>query len=238
MKDLLFFICVIFFLSLAAFFAPQKLYIPIKKGTVLEYEIINMSDKTKRYAYQTINKCNDQHVITDYDIVLCNSSHTPVSSPIRSSVPVYNSIINFYAGNLAETNPRTNIKISGKNVSFQDNVNVGQTLSSGYLKISNDTLQIQIHVSDREIKEQKFICLSAGTYYCFKIEETYVIENQGIRTYNKASNWYVPGIGIIKSDIYNQDGKLLYKQNLMSVNTTILNKFPESTQPPAMTSIN
>ena len=94
---------------------------------------------------------------------------------------------------------------------------VGQHLEDGYMTIQQRSLQTRISQKNRVVTAQTRIKVPAGDFICYKIESNLQTTCLGITTRYKISTWYAQGIGIIKSEIYRENKKLIGRQLLLSI---------------------
>ena len=85
------------------------------------------------------------------------------------------------------------------------------------MTIQQSSLQTRISQKNRVVTAQTRIKVPAGDFICYKIESNLQTSSLGITTRYKISTWYAQGIGIIKSEIYRENKKLIGRQLLLSI---------------------
>lgn len=113
------------------------------------------------------------------------------------------------------------VQIVSDKLEIPSTLTVGQTLNNGSatLTVSNQGMKIMtmtVTITNRKVESKESITLPAGTFDCFKI--TYNIETKSIfKAQATAAEWYAKGIGMVKQESYDNNGKL--------VGYTVLNRF-------------
>jgi DUF3108-like len=108
------------------------------------------------------------------------------------------------------------LKMEAENLEFPNNLTVGQTLKDGSITITavGSSLPISMHcaISDRKVIGKESVTTKAGTFECYKLASKSTFKNQmGINmtfTYS-AIEWIAPKVGVVKSESYNKNDKLV-----------------------------
>ena len=112
--------------------------------------------------------------------------------------------VNTYLPNFIHIRKNETCQFTGPGFLLPGSLSVGQHLEDGYMTIQQSSLQTRIKVP-------------AGDFICYKIESNLQTTCLGITTRYKISTWYAQGIGIIKSEIYRENKKLIGRQLLLSI---------------------
>ena len=105
------------------------------------------------------------------------------------------------------------MKIEGGNLEVPSSMKAGDMLKNGDLKMSFSSggmtvMNITINISNRKVDAVENITTPAGTFECYKISCDVAMKMMvNVRT--KSVEWYARGVGMVKSETYNTDGKLL-----------------------------
>jgi hypothetical protein len=106
------------------------------------------------------------------------------------------------------------ITMSGDNVAYPSSIKVGDKLTDASINIivKNNGMTLSnmtISLSNRLVATQESITTVAGTFSCYKL--SYDIQSKTrIMTINtKAAEWISEGSGVIKSESYDKNGKLI-----------------------------
>lgn len=108
------------------------------------------------------------------------------------------------------------IQMEAENLEFPNSLSVGQTLSEGSITMTavGSALPIKMNcvISDRKVIGKESLTTPAGTFECYKISSKSTLKNQmGINmTFNfSAIEWIAPKVGVVKSESYNKNDKLV-----------------------------
>jgi hypothetical protein len=103
--------------------------------------------------------------------------------------------------------------LQGGNIDLPWNMKAGDALSSGEMKMSFSSsgmtvMNMTISITNRKVEAVENITTPAGTFECFKI--TYDIATKMmVNVKAKGVEWYSKNVGMVKSESYSTDGKLL-----------------------------
>lgn len=117
--------------------------------------------------------------------------------------------------NMGETG--MSLDVTGDELDLPSELSVGQTLKdvTYTIKMAMGTMTLMnrtFYVTDRKIERQENVTTSAGTFNCYKM--TFVTSDEKGRNTNSAV-WYAKDAGMIKSENYKDDGKLVSRQVLV-----------------------
>lgn len=101
-----------------------------------------------------------------------------------------------------------NMELEIDNIQIPAELKVGDQLKNASIKISGDLpMTFETVITDREVVSKESITTPAGTFDCFKI--TYKVVSKSIMTIEmKGIDWVAKGVGMVKSENYNKNGKL------------------------------
>ncbi|MBA2500039.1 MAG: hypothetical protein H0V30_09965 [Chitinophagaceae bacterium] len=103
-------------------------------------------------------------------------------------------------------------------IEYPQNMAAGQTLQDGIFKMemyNNNTLSTTINYSqvNRKVEGKENITSPAGSWEAYKIsfegQLKTMIGGIGIPMNFKSVEWFVPGFGMVKSETYSKNGKLM-----------------------------
>jgi hypothetical protein len=107
-----------------------------------------------------------------------------------------------------------NAKIEASEMDYPLNMQVGQALSDGHISISMTAegmpmpMVTTVDITNRKITGQEEIVTAAGSFNCFKIEYN-VSMKMMFKMSMKATEWVAVGVGTVKSETYDSNGKLV-----------------------------
>ncbi len=114
------------------------------------------------------------------------------------------------------------VDVTGDKMDLPSALQVGQTLKDiNYnIKMTMSGVTIMnrdLAVTDRKVEAQESITTPAGTFDCYKVNFT-TTSTGGIGSGTiKTTIWYAKDVGLVKSENYKDDGKVLGKQILHKV---------------------
>lgn len=107
-------------------------------------------------------------------------------------------------------------KVDATNLEVPSKLSAGQTLKDGKITItavgSGIPINMTVNITDRKVIGQESITTPAGTFNAYKISSNMTLQNQmGINmTFNfSATEWIAPKVGLVRSESYNKNGKLV-----------------------------
>lgn len=113
------------------------------------------------------------------------------------------------------------VKVVTDNLELPGNLSPGDVLKEGSVKmeISSSGLRImtlQLTITDRLVESKENITTPAGTFECFKINQS-IVTTRPVGTTMKGTEWLCPGTGMIKSESYNGSGKFIGRSELIEL---------------------
>jgi hypothetical protein len=109
------------------------------------------------------------------------------------------------------------VKVDADQLDYYSNPTVGQNLKDATMVIDVATsgtetamgmsmLKMTVNITNRKVEAKETVTTAAGTFECYKI--TYDIEMKTIvKVQAKAVEWFCPGVGMVKQESYNKNGK-------------------------------
>ncbi|MRG47440.1 hypothetical protein GFS24_20130 [Chitinophaga sp. SYP-B3965] len=109
------------------------------------------------------------------------------------------------------------VKASDSYLAYPTTMRVGQYLADGAFKMESEMngmpMVMDFKISERKVEAKESITTTAGTWECFKIsyniEMKVSVMGAGVPMDLKATEWFAPGFGMVKSMSYNKNGKLM-----------------------------
>jgi hypothetical protein len=113
------------------------------------------------------------------------------------------------------------MSIQGGNLEMPASMKAGDLLKSGDMKIAFNSggmtiMNMTFNVTNRRVDAVEAITTPAGTFECVKISYD-VATKMMVNVKTKGIEWYSKGVGLVKSESYSTDGKLLGSNVLASV---------------------
>ena len=113
------------------------------------------------------------------------------------------------------------MNIEGGNLELPASMKAGDMLKNGDMKITFASggmtiMNMNFNVSNRKVEAVETITTPAGTYECYRISYD-VATKMMINVKTRGIEWYSKGIGMVKSETYSTDGKLLGSNVLTAI---------------------
>lgn len=113
------------------------------------------------------------------------------------------------------------MQIEGGNLELPASMKAGDMLNNGDMKIAFSSngmviLNMSFNVTNRKVEAVESVTTPAGTFECYKISYDMATKTI-VNVKTKGAEWYSKGVGMVKSESYSNDGKLLGSIVLSSV---------------------
>jgi hypothetical protein len=104
------------------------------------------------------------------------------------------------------------MKMEGGSLEMPGTMKAGDLLKSGDMKMSFSSggmtiMNITMNISNRKVEAVENLTTPAGTFECYKISSDVAMKMM-VNMKVKSVEWYAKGVGMVKSESYNTDGKL------------------------------
>lgn len=202
-------------------------YCPVKEGTVMEVKHFNAKDKLQGTDKQTI--LSKQRSGGDLSVTIKVESFDEknnLQSDRNLTYECKNGVFLFDMNNFID--PKTmsaykdmQVSITASNLEIPGTLKAGQALKEGsiQMKISNQGMSLMnmnTTIKNRKVEAVENITTSAGTFECYKI--SYEIETKMMFTITgKGVDWIAKNTGVIRSESYDANGKLVSYNILSSI---------------------
>ncbi len=200
-------------------------YIPTKIGEKLTYKTSNKKGKVQSYYSQQLLSTKNEDGALKYEVLRTNYDKKKVLTN-QDTVYFYckeNSFyidMSSYLGNeeMAKYD-ESMIQFDVENIGYPTNMKPGMTLEDGYINanISSGFVPIvfRTDVINRKVVSSEQITTEAGTFKTLKITEDLKMQIAFVKVNMSAITWVKKGIGNIKSETYDKNGKLLNSSELV-----------------------
>ena len=64
-------------------------------------------------------------------------------------------------------------------------------------------------ITDRKVEKKETIETPAGSFHCLIVTQKTTIANKLLNKEYPSKDWYVPGFGVVRSESYKSNGKLM-----------------------------
>lgn len=200
---------------------------PYKEGMSLEYSNYNKKGKIKSVESHFIQSVTNE----DGNLTIQIKSTEEKDSKAAREYILKCSNGNFYIDMSNYTSLQNEdqkdtfkIKATGDFIEFPDEMEVGTVLEDGSIDLEigdgNSFASIAtMKVLNRKILANNSLTTKAGTFEGYKVSFDYIFDLGLLKFRGSGVEWYVKGIGIVKSENYTKKGKLRSSRELTKINT-------------------
>ena len=175
-----------------------------KSDGTASYKVTNVSTAGENTSATMAMELNDKKgkeiYKTDYSFT-CTGNMVTVD--YKSLIPT----------NMLEQYKDMEMDISGTDLELPNNLSVGQQLTDANitLKISMSGVNINTTVDlvNRKVEKKETVTTSAGTFDCFVIYTDNKVKAMMVNQSFPSRVWFSEGVGMIKQESYNKNGKLI-----------------------------
>jgi hypothetical protein len=207
----------------------QNTFFPTKEGTVLTYKSFDKKDKLTFEVKYTIKKVNISG--NDLDITyLCESLDNKEKLVFKEEITIHQSgdVLYLDMGNFInkaafqqEGEIPAEVEVKGNNMQIPLNPQPGQTLPDANVEMSMKmgfvNMWVAADITNRKVESIEDITVAAGNFNCYKFTSDINSVALGIKVKASSAEWYAKGIGTIKSETYDKNGKLVSHMELVSI---------------------
>ena len=108
------------------------------------------------------------------------------------------------------------VQVSGSSMKIPSNLTVGQKLDDASAKVKIGFINCAAVMTEGKCIAIENVTVEAGTFKSYKVSQKISTTVMGVKSENTNITWYVKGVGAVKTEIYDDKGKLLSTQELIS----------------------
>lgn len=198
----------------------QKTFFPTKEGTVLIYKTFDKKDKITNTVKYTIEKVNIKE--GDMDITYLCESIDPkdklvfkeeITNHLKGNI-LYLDMSNYINKAVFQQNGEipADVQVTGNNIEIPLNLKPGDVLSDASIEMSFKmgfiNLKVSADVTNRKVEMIEDVTVQAGTFKGYKLTSDVNSLALGIKMKGKNIEWYAKGIGSVKTETFDDKGKL------------------------------
>ncbi len=208
----------ILFLAIASVFAlatvaPVQAQTPFfmnKQGAEAEYALKDDKGNITSYSKSVVTELSSsdpRNFTITYSTEVFDKNRRSLAAAVTSTVTVEN-------GAVLMAPVMENVEIEGSLPSFPADISVGQVLEYEY---SIRVMGMRSTTTGKNtVVARESVTTPAGTFDCFKVEGEVSARAMMQTTKTKTITWLAPGIGTVKSEIYDNRDRLQSSQELIS----------------------
>jgi hypothetical protein len=207
----------------------QEIFFPTKEGTVLVYKSFDKKDKETSMVRYTIKHLKIEG--SDMDITYLVESFDPKEKLVfkeeitiqQKGDKLYFDMSNFInkAAFQQEGEIPAEIEVTGNNMEVPSNPNPGDILPDANvemaMKVGFVNMKMSANVTNRKVESIEDVTVAAGTFKGYKFSCEVSSSVMGIKVNSKGIDWYAKGVGIVKSESYDKNGKLQSRMELIEL---------------------
>ena len=178
-----------------------------KKESVVNYEITTIENNVATIKAKISDAKGKEVTTTEYNVT-CNGNSVSID---------FKSMMN---PDMFKQYKDMEMEMSGTNVEFPNNLEVGQTLKDANLKMTMNMSGIKMNMTvdmlNRTVNAKESVTTAAGTFDCFALSYNTEMK-MGMKMKFKIKEWIAEGVGVVKSETYNKKGKSMGYSELTSI---------------------
>jgi hypothetical protein len=226
MKRILLFIAIALFgITLSA----QETFFPTKVGTVLKYQTKDKKGKISGSYKYTITKVDAQG--QDLDITYLVETLSDKDALVyKEEVTIHqkNGVISFDMSSYVNKGAfqqngqiPTELSITGNSMQVPLNPQAGMTLPDANvlmaMKVGFVNMKMSADVTNRKVESVEDVTVKAGTFNCYKLTSDVKSVALGMTVQSKSVEYYAKGVGTVKTESYDKNGKLMATTELIEL---------------------
>lgn len=195
-------------------------FYPVKTGVVMTYASSTGKGKPTSYTRTTITdiRRKDDHnytVVTSSEI-LDEDKNPVMTEPMTAGAIVEDGMVTYdpetMAGQLTE-----GMEITGDYFILPDNITIGDTFPNYSITVNIGGLNTVTENTDIIVTGRETLTVSGHKIDCYIIESITSVTALGFKTSMSQKVWYGRGIGQVKQEGYNKNGKLMSVYELVEL---------------------
>ena len=207
----------------ATIFWAQQPLCPVKEGVVLTYATKDAKGKVKSFVRQTVTSIEGSG--SNQKITYSSEALDSKKKP-EANIPVITYSYNVKDGavvidpksilNSITTGSPADGTVEGTSMVLPANMKPGDALPDCEMKMQIAFIKISAAYTEGVCESEEMLTTEAGTFPCKKTKYNCKSSAVGIKSEMVIYTWYAPGIGVVKTEIYNK-GKLNSIQELVEL---------------------
>ena len=217
------------FILISVVLNAQEIFFPTKEGTVLVYKTFDKKDKEINMVRYTIKHINISG--SDMDITYLVESVDPKDKLIykdeitihKKGDKLYFDMSNFINKAAFQQNGEisSDIQVTGNNMEIPTDPKPGDVLPDAnvemIMKMGFINMKMSAQVTNRKVVAIEDITVKAGSFKGYKFSSDVTATAMGIKMKSNNTDWYAKGIGIVKTESFDKNGKLQSYTELIEV---------------------
>lgn len=209
-------VCLFFIVFQAA--AQCNEYFQFEQGTEWEMQHYNDKDKLTAKTQQKVSELNKTATgfnakvhSTSYNAKGKEETQTDITYSCENGT-LFIDMRNFIVEEQLKPFENFEMKVDAKNLEIPSKLEVGQSLNDANATVTALNapfpMKLNVDITDRKVMGKESITTPAGTFECFKITGNSTFKSIVTAKFSTV-DWLAPQVGIVKSEAYNKNGKLV-----------------------------
>ncbi len=202
---------------------------PYKEGTSLEYTNYNKKGKVtsvENYYVKSVSNTSGELVISIESKIEGKKKKEIAKQQTLRCVDgnFYVDMSDYLTHQNEDQKSTLEIKAEGDFVEFPSNLNEGLALEDGNLDLklagsdgASDLSLANMKILNRKVLKETSFSVGAEQFDAYKMSFDYVFSMGFIKVRGSGIEWYVKGVGIVKTESYNKKGKLRWTRTLTNI---------------------
>ncbi|MBU2997135.1 hypothetical protein KO500_11860 [Cellulophaga baltica] len=203
---------------------------PYKQGTTLEYTNYNKKGKVKsvdNYTVKSVTTENGEMLITIDTTTKNKKNDSATNTQILRCVngDFYVSLSDYLSHQNDNQESTLELKAEGDFVEFPDDIKEGYELKDATIDLKmgggDDTSGVSfanMEVRNRKVLQEENFTINDYEFNAYKVSFDYVFTMSILKIRGSGIEWYVKGVGIVKTESYSKKGKLKWTRELTKLN--------------------
>lgn len=207
----------------------QEIFFPTREGTTLVYKIFDKKDKvsgTMKYTIKDLTMNGNDMDIT----YLAESLDAKDKLIFKEEITIQQKGDKLYfdmsnlinkAAFQQEGEMPAEIEVTGNNMEVPSNPNPGDVLPDANvemaMKMGFVNMKMSANVTNRKVEAIEDVTVAAGSFKGYKFSYAVNSNAMGIKVNSTGIDWYAKGVGIIKSESYDNKGNLISRTELIEL---------------------
>ncbi len=194
-------------------------YYPMKEGMTMQYtsfdkrgkndgtmnylvsEVTNDGGTTQAIMSMTASDEKGKEVFTTSYSVRCEDDRISID---------YSSLL---PENMKEQMGEMEMEVTGTDIEVPNDLNVGEPLSDANvtmtMSMSGMKMKTEVNILNRKVEKKEVVETEAGSFDCYVIYSENQTKSMGFNKTFPSRLWLAEGIGMVKQETYQKNGKLM-----------------------------
>jgi len=195
------------------------MYYPVRENTQMEYK---QYDKKGGLTGSSVQKITGIKTSANSTVAEISAEHFDAKGKSLGTVQLtakceagifYIDMKNYMSQQSSDQFKDMEMTVEGGNLEMPSDLKAGDVLKNGDLKMSFSNagmtmMNMTISITNRKVEAVENVTTPAGTFECYKISYD-IATKMMINVKMKGTEWYAKNVGLVKSESYNNDGKLM-----------------------------